>query len=396
VPLDGARALAVRSRALRLAIAGGGTGGHLVPGLNLCRRTEGLADVLWLTSGRKVEDRVLLGIDEQLSGVSWERVVLELEPRGGGAPSRPALLVRSAPAALRARRALRAHGTRVLLGLGGFTCLPAVLAARSLGIPVALLEMNAAAGSATRWLSPFARNVFHVWKGSIPRSRPSSATRTPEHVHVGPPLSPEFDGREIPSAESAGARAELGFDPDRPLLLVLGGSQGASAINRFVRAHAPALAGGGLQVLHQTGPGKLAEGCEPFSGYRAIEYVSNMHRTLCAATLVLTRGGASTLAELAAVGRAAVVVPYPHHSDRHQERNAAELGEGVRVVAEEGLSLALCGEIEHLCSPAGRPRRELMELALRAVLPLDGADRLLARLASLAGAEGTATGGEKE
>jgi hypothetical protein len=102
--------LASRTRSLRLAIAGGGTGGHLVPGLNLCRRTEQLDDVLWLTSGRKVEDRVLHGIDERLGHVSWERVVLALEPRGGGAPSRPGLLVRSAPrGAARAPRAPRAR-----------------------------------------------------------------------------------------------------------------------------------------------------------------------------------------------------------------------------------------------------------------------------------------------
>ena len=387
------RTLASRTRSLRLAIAGGGTGGHLVPGLNLCRRTEQLDDVLWLTSGRKVEDRVLHGIDERLGHVSWERVVLALEPRGGGAPSRPGLLVRSAPAALRARRALRAHGTQVLLGIGGFTCLPAVLAARSLGIPVALLEMNATAGSATRWLAPFARNIFHVWRGSVPPASESSPARRPVHVHVGPPLAPEFDGREIPSAEAAGARAELGFDPDRPLLLVLGGSQGASSLNQFVRAHAPALVARGIQVLHQTGPAKLDEACEPFSGYRAIEYVATMHRALCAATLVLTRGGASTLAEIAALGRAAIVVPYPHHSDRHQERNAAELGDGVRVVAEDRLSLALRDDIEQLCSPGGRPMRDHMELGLRAVLPLDGAERLLGGLAALADAS---TGGEQE
>jgi UDP-N-acetylglucosamine--N-acetylmuramyl-(pentapeptide) pyrophosphoryl-undecaprenol N-acetylglucosamine transferase len=359
-----------------------------------------LSDVLWLTSGRPVEDRVLAGIDEKLASVSWERVILALEPRGGGAPSRPALFFRTAPAAMRARRALASHGTHVLLGLGGYTCLPAVLAARSLGIPVALLEMNAAIGSATRWLAPFARKVLHAWRGSLPSPNiPSSGAPGSSvdsvHVHVGPPLAPEFDGRDIPPAEEAGARAELGFDPDRPLLLVLGGSQGASALNRFVRSHAPALVGGGLQILHQTGPGKLDEGCEKFSGYLAVEYIAPMHRALCAATLVLSRGGASTLAEIAAIGRPVLVVPYPHHADRHQERNALELGEGVRLVPEEGLSVSLRAEIEELCSPAGRFDRERMARALRASVPADGAQRLLAALASLAGFEGDSRGDDK-
>jgi UDP-N-acetylglucosamine--N-acetylmuramyl-(pentapeptide) pyrophosphoryl-undecaprenol N-acetylglucosamine transferase len=389
-----------RGGALRLAIAGGGTGGHIVPGLHLCRSvlaeprtprggnagTSGagaaLGDVLWLTSGRSVESRVLAGLQDQLAGTTWERVALDLERKGGGAPSRPTLLVRSGPAVLRARRALQAHASDVLLGLGGFTCLPAVLASRSLGIPVALLEMNAVPGSATRWLAPFARRVLHVWRGSVPAAE--AARPSPTHVHVGPPLDPEFAPRAIPPAEVAGARAELGFDPDRPLLVVLGGSQGASALNRFVRAEAPALVRGGLQILHQTGPGKLEEGRGELSGYRAVEYVGPVHRALAAATLVLTRGGASTLAEIAAIGRPAIVVPYPHHTDRHQERNARELGEGVLILAESELRARGRSEVERLASTSARDVRERMTTALRDVLPADGASRLFAVLASIA------------
>jgi UDP-N-acetylglucosamine--N-acetylmuramyl-(pentapeptide) pyrophosphoryl-undecaprenol N-acetylglucosamine transferase len=345
--------------------------------------SAGLADVLWLTSGRAVEEPVLAGLDDALRGVPWERVVLALEPRGGGAPSRTTLLLRSAPAVVRARRALAEHRSCVLLGLGGYTCLPAVLAARSLRIPVALLEMNASSGTATRWLAPFARIVLHAWTGSISLEDAGGSS----HVHVGPPLATEFDGREIPAAEEAGARAELGFDPDRPLLLVLGGSQGASALNAFVRSHASALVADGLQILHQTGPSKLGEGCDPFTGYRAVEYVAGVHRALTAATLVLTRGGASTLAEIAAIGRPALVVPYPHHEDRHQERNAAELGLGVRVVPEERLDLALCLEIRRLASAAGLAEREAMARALRGAMPGHGAERILAALQGLAGSQ---------
>jgi UDP-N-acetylglucosamine--N-acetylmuramyl-(pentapeptide) pyrophosphoryl-undecaprenol N-acetylglucosamine transferase len=340
---------------------------------------------VWLSSGRSVEERILGGLEEKIAPVPLARAVLALEPDGGGAPSRAGLVWRTAPAVLAARRLLADHGSNVLLGLGGFTCLPAVLAARSLGLPVVLLEMNAASGSATRWLAPFARRVLHAWRGTMPpQATGAAAAEDPLHVFVGPPLSAEFDGREIPAAEQAGARAELGFDPDRPLLLVLGGSQGASGLNRFVRMHAPALVAGGAQILHQTGPGKLGEGCEPFSGYRALEFVNPVHRALCAATAVLCRGGASTLAEVAALGRPAVVVPYPHHADRHQERNALELGEGVRVVAEEKLGASVRADLERLCSPAGEGERWRMTRALRAALPLDGAERVASTLATLA------------
>ena len=359
-----------------------------MPGLHLCRSAlADLADVLWLTSGRAVEARVLADLSWKLAGATCERVALDLERKGGGAPSRPALLLRTAPAVLRARRAMEAHASDVLLGLGGFACLPSVLAARSLGIPVALLEMNAVQGAATRWLAPFARRVLHVWRGSVPRTG-DSVRATPEstHVHVGPPLDPEFNALEIPAEEMAGARAELGFDPDRPLLLVLGGSQGASALNRFVVSEARALVepnGIGLQVLHQTGPGKLREGMDPFAGYRAVEYVDDVHRALCASTLVLTRGGASALAEIAALGRPAIVVPYPHHDDRHQERNAHELGEGVCILDEDELASFGRAEIERLAAPSAHSERDRMSAHLRAALPSDGASRILAVLASL-------------
>jgi len=356
--------------------------------------TAGLEDLLWLSSGREVEDLVLAGFREKLGGVPFERAVLALEPHGGGAPSRPALLLRTAPAVVRSRRALAVHGTEVLLGLGGFTCLPAVVAASSLGIPVALLEMNAARGSATRWLAPFAREVFHAWRGSLPAGSVARRNGRSSDVHVGPPLAPEFDGREIPPAEESGARAELGFDPDRPLLLVLGGSQGAAALNRFIRGHARTLVARGLQVLHQTGPGRIEEGCERFGGYAPVEFLVPVHRALCAATVVLSRGGASTLAEIAALGRPAFVVPYPHHPDRHQERNAAELGGGVRVVPEEELAPKLVDEIVALASPAGRTQREHMSRALRSAVPGDGAARLFASLEALARSGGGPAEGE--
>jgi len=189
--------------------------------------------------------------------------------------------------------------------------------------------------------------------------------------------------RAIPPAEEAGARAELGFDPDRPLLLVLGGSQGASALNRFARSEAPALVRDGVQVLHQTGPGKLEEGREAFEGYRAVEYLGPVHRALCAATVVLTRGGASTLAEIAAVGRPAIVVPYPHHQDRHQEKNARELGSGVRLLAEPELRARGRAEVLALAAPIARSERERMADALLAALPREGASRILDVLVSI-------------
>lgn len=372
---------------LCLALAGGGTGGHIVPGLHLlaglAESRESLADVVWFTSGRAVEDRVLGGAQPLLQRAPFERVALAIEPVGGGAPSRGRLVLRTPSAVMRARERLVAHRSNVLLGLGGFTSLPAVLAARSLRIPVVLLEVNAHEGAATRWLSRFAVRVLHAWRTTLPNGEDA------KNRFVGPPLAPVFRAhtalpRSERTREQARARAALGFDPERPLLAVLGGSQGSSALNAFMRAHAPALCAAGLQVLHQTGPGKLAEGHAPFTGYRAVEYVDPVHRALTAATIALARGGASTLAEIAALRVPAFVAPYPGHADRHQERNARELGEGVCIVQDRDLDLSLRTALIRLTEDA--EQRGRMSSALALTVPADAAERIWRELREVAAA----------
>lgn len=376
---------------LRLALAGGGTGGHVVPGLHLLEALEQgpapLEDLLWLGAGRAVEDRVLSDLERRVGRAEVERVALALEPEGGGAPSLAGLAVRLAPAVRRARRALAAHRSQVLLGLGGFTTVPAVLAARSLGLPVALLEINAVAGRATRWLARWSARVYHAWPSTLPAGGEDG-----RHVHVGPPLSPRL--LTPPTADEARAfRAAHGLPAEGPLLLVLGGSQGALGLNRFVAEHAGALLAGGLSVLHQVGPGRLEEAAQvgaqlgtgpPGEVYRAVEYLDEVPTALHLATLVLCRGGASTLAEVGAVARPAWVVPYPHHADRHQERNAERLGEGVRIVPEETLGAEWLAALLELVGPAGGVERERMRTCLRDAVPADAAERIGRGLVELA------------
>jgi len=366
-----AASAAPRTQALRLALAGGGTGGHLVPGLHLCAALPGaFEDVLWLTAGRGVEERVLAA--GRLRGPCAVEA-LPVERPGGGAPGWGRLALRMPGAVARARAALRAHGSNVLLGLGGHASIPAVVAARSLSIPVALLEINAASGRSTRGLARLASRVLHAW--------PSTYGGGARERLVGPPLAPEFDPARAPWPDVA--RERLSFAPERPLLVVLGGSQGAGALNAFVREHQRTLLGSGIGVLHQVGPGRLGEAGAPLAGYRAVEYLDDVPLALAAATLVLGRGGASTVAEIAALGVPAWIVPYPHHADRHQERNARELGAGARIVPESELGHRSARELVLLCSRAGEAERASMRAALRRIVPRDGAERVLEVLREL-------------
>lgn len=345
---------------LRLALAGGGTGGHVVPGLAVLEHLSAagnLEHALWIGSGRTAERRALEGLEAAAGSASVERVVLPLERANGGAPSRLGTLVRLPRAVLLARRALANSGSEVLLGLGGFASVSAVLAARLLGLPVVLLEVNAAPGLATRALGPLVRRVLHSTALSLPRGRESH-----RHRVVGPTLGARYFAPLPGDAERAGLRAQLGFEPERPLLAVLGGSQGAGAFNRFVCAHVDRLVASGVSVLHQVGPGRLAEGAGERPHYRALEYVTPVLPALDGATVALVRAGASTLAEVVARRTPAVVVPYPQAAGDHQRHNALQLGQGVWLVPEAELDGALVERILHLVGPGGEPeRRRLSE-----------------------------------
>jgi UDP-N-acetylglucosamine--N-acetylmuramyl-(pentapeptide) pyrophosphoryl-undecaprenol N-acetylglucosamine transferase len=366
-------------RGLRVAFAGGGTGGHIVPGRHMLAHARGrLGDVLWFVTGRPVEQNAFAGLDVELAGVACERVALALEPDGGGAPTLIGLATRSPGAIGAARAALKAHQSEVLLGLGGFTCLPAVIAAYTLGIPVALLEINSERGKATRTLAPLAKRICHAWRATLP-----AAGETARDVWTGPPLAPSYSRGAPTGEEASDVRGQLGFDAARPLLVVLGGSQGASALNRFVHDHVDALLSQGMGVLHQTGPKRLDQAAQPRAGYRAVEYLGDVHRALRAATFVLCRGGASTLAEVAALRRPALVVPYPHHSDKHQEHNALQFGQGVRIVDEARLGTDFARELVQLGLPSGATELQRMARELEGKVRLDAAARVWTELLNL-------------
>jgi UDP-N-acetylglucosamine:LPS N-acetylglucosamine transferase len=370
---------------LRLALAGGGSGGHVLPGVHLIQhalKAGALEDLLWFQTGRGAEDAAMDGFGAGLGGAPFERHLLSLEPRGGGAPSLARLALYTPASVLRARSALVRHGTQVLLGLGGSTAVPAVIAAHSLGVPVALLEINAVEGRATRWLAPRARRVFHAWPGTLPRA--TSGPSADRHLWTGPPLSSEFALEAPAPGGDPLERTALGFEADRPLLLVLGGSQGALGLNRFMAAQLAVFAERGVQVLHQTGPGRLSEAAAARDGYRAVEFLRPVGSALRAASMVLCRGGASTLAEVGALRRPAWVVPYPHHVDRHQERNAHQLGNGVRIVSESQLDEERARELARLCGQAGVETRLSMHAALQGCVPPQAAARIWRELAALA------------
>lgn len=363
---------------LRLAIVGGGTGGHVVPGLHMLAELvraddlPALDDLVWFETGRAAEGAALARLGPLVAPLAPERIRLRIEPAAGGAPSLPRLLALTPREVWRARRALKAHRTHVVFGLGGFTLLPVVLAARSLGIPVVLLEINAVPGRAVAKLTPLAARVLHAWTRTLP-AEPGT-----KHVRTGAPLGPDFTALARPATNAW--RARLGVPADAPLLVVIGGSQGARPLNRLLQTHAAALTAAGIGVVHQVGPGRLAEAAPATHGYLAVEFVDDVVELLTEATVALTRAGASTLAELAVLGVPALVVPFAG-AGGHQRLNAEELGDAIEVVEEAELEANGLALLLQRLGDAGRAWRERAAADLRASVPRDAAHRVAQELA---------------
>jgi UDP-N-acetylglucosamine--N-acetylmuramyl-(pentapeptide) pyrophosphoryl-undecaprenol N-acetylglucosamine transferase len=224
-----------------------------------------------------------------------------------------------------------------VLGLGGYAAGPAVVAARSLGIRTAILNPDAIPGRANRYLAKCADVVVLQWEQSQRHFPPNTDCRA-----FGCPIRKEFV-----TAERAEGCRQFELDPNRPTLLVTGASQGARTINRamchvwpeFVAQHAD------WQLLHLSGPRDEQESRAAYAAAdvpaHVLPFTHEMHLALAAADIVVSRAGASTLAELTVLGKPSILLPYPYHRDRHQHANAQVLVDaGAAIVLEDQLDPA--------------------------------------------------------
>lgn len=296
----------------------GGTGGHVFPALAVARRLrdEGV-QVLWIGTRRGFEATAVpaAGFDiawinvAGIRGKSWREWLLA-----------PLQLLR---ALLQALQILRRFRPALVMGMGGYAAGPGGLAAWMLRRPLIIHEQNAAAGTTNRLLSRLATQVVEAY----PDTFPASAKR---HT-LGNPVRAELIDLPAPAARGVAAGSPL-------RILVLGGSLGALALNRLVPA-ALARMSLGLQVTHQAGRTlEQAQAAYAQAGVSAkvVGFIDDMATALAQTDLLICRAGALTLAEVATVGVASVLVPLPHAIDDHQTRNAEHLvAAGAAVMAPE-------------------------------------------------------------
>jgi len=296
----------------RFLISCGGTGGHLSPGIALAEGLLGRGHSASLLISRKKVDARLI---EKYPHLSFERI--PGRPFSWGPVRLARCLGSQAQAVAFCLRLVRQRRPDVMVGFGGFTSAPLVIAGRLRGVPVALHECNRVPGLATRFLGPLATRVYLPI--GLRLGVGAAATR-----HVGLPVR-----REIVPRPRASSRAILGLDPNQKVLALLGGSQGATVLNDWARQHFALLASEGIQVYCVTGLDKgAAEVHElqtrPGAPVRAIftPFCDRISELLSAADLVVSRAGAGTLAELVRCETPAILVPYPHAADNHQRANA--------------------------------------------------------------------------
>ncbi len=302
-----------------VVIAAGGTGGHIFPGLAVAdaiRRTEPAASVSFVGTRRGLETTLI-------PGAGYELELIDMVPfTGRTAALLPAALVR---ATAQARRILRARRADVVVGMGAYLSVPVVAAARLAGIPSLVHESGAVPGRANLVAARLGGNVATAFAEAAPAFG-HAVVRT-----VGMPLGPELVGFDRQVLRPAARHAHR-LDDDTLMVLVNGGSQGASSLNRLAiglarrwhdRHDVRILLKAGSRDHERTEAELRAS-----PGAQLVEltrFIERMDHAYAAADVAVCRPGAGTVAELAVVGLPAVLVPYPHAPFDHQARNAAAL-----------------------------------------------------------------------
>ena len=339
-------------------VMAGGTGGHIFPALAVAQvlRDRGVP-VVWLGADGAMETRL----------VPQHGIEIETLPvagvRGKGAATLLAAPFRLVRAVNAARAVLRRRHPRAAIGFGGFASGPGGVAAWMAGVPLLVHEQNRAPGMTNRALSKLARRTLSGFPGSF------------EHEElVGNPVREAIGALPPPEQRLAGR--------DGPLrLLVLGGSQGARALNTAVPVALSALPGLAVHVRHQCGEKLRAEAEHVYADAGVVAqveaFIDDMAAAYAWADLVVCRAGASTLAELCAAGVGSVLVPFAAAVDDHQTRNAEYLvGHGAALLLKQDAELAanLQGALRAL---AAAPARRLdMAVAARGLARIDAAERI--------------------
>ena len=366
----------------RVMFAGGGTGGHLFPGIAVAHglvRRHPQAYVVFVGTGRGIEERALAreGYPFEpirsagLMGKSWRGIARTL----GLAPL----------TLCDAARVLRRVRPDLVIGLGGYSAGPVVLLAALAGRSTMVLEQNAVPGTTNRMLAPLVQAAAVSFETTL------SCFGAKAFLSGNPVRDGFFGAANVERAGRIGPST----------VLVIGGSQGAHALNVVLAGAARELASapGGVRIIHQTGERDLdrvrAAYRQAGVNARVAAFFETMHEEMRKADMVICRAGATTLAEVAAAGLPAVVVPLPIAANDHQRRNAAVFAAAGAADVIEEADLERCLAPRLIALAADRTRRTAMSAAAGRLAKPDAVDRVLRRAEQLMGCAGPVAGAER-
>lgn len=300
----------------RFLISGGGTGGHIFPALsiaNALRRRMPRCEILYVgAQGRMEMERVpaagyeIIGLP--VAGFDRKRLWRNVS-----------VLFKLWKSMRLSKKTLRKFRPDCVIGVGGYASGPTLKAAQKMGIPTLIQEQNSYAGVTNKLLAAKARKICVAYDG-MERFFPAQAI-----VKTGNPVRAALLGCGLTQAE---AKKQMGLDPEKQLVLVVGGSLGARTVNEAVAASLADITSAQAQVVWQTGKLYLKEFAPiaaEYEGVKADAFISDMAVAYRAADLVVSRAGASTISELQLLGQAAVLVPSPNVAEDHQRKNAEAL-----------------------------------------------------------------------
>lgn len=352
----------------RVIISGGGTGGHIFPALSIAgelRRRNPDIDILFVGAENRMEMQRVPAAGYPIVGL----------PVAGFDRHRPWrafrtlwLLVKSMR---KARSIVRDFKPQIAIGVGGYCSGPTLKAAQKLGVPTLIQEQNGYPGVTNKLLGRKARAICVAYEGTE-RFFPADRIRM-----TGNPVRASLLDCTLTPEQ---AREKLGFPPSRPLVLVVGGSLGATTINRAIAAGVSEIAAAGASLLWQTGRRDQQLAADAVKGHadaRATEFISDMDVAYRAADIVVSRAGAGSISELQLLGKPTVLVPSPNVTEDHQRKNALALvaRDAAVMVPDADAATELVPAITALLRD--EPRRRAMSSAISAMALRDSAAHIV-------------------
>lgn len=310
---------------MRIVIAGGGTGGHLFPGIAIAEefiKRDKKAEVLFIGTKRGIESRILGPAGYDLRTIDVEGI------KGRGVRALMKGFYQIPQSMLQSRRIMKQFQPQMVIGVGGYASGPAVLAAYFMRIPTAIAEQNAVPGITNRILGKVAKLIFVTY------ARTAELFAHSKVLVSGNPVRAAFmDVHKLPKEVKEFWR-----------LLVFGGSQGAQAINKSMVEMLPRLQNMKISVLHQTGARDVESVRKAYERYgikaEVTPFIVDMAAAYRQADLIICRAGATSLAEITAAGKVPILIPFPWATNDHQTKNAQAMADAgaAMMIRENDLS----------------------------------------------------------